>query len=133
MKSIVRNIILYSGSLFILPNIVGGVHISGGIWTYLFGGIMLTFMMTIIKPILNVISFPFNLITLGFFSIFTNAFILYLLTIFVSGIIIRPYKFNGLDFLGFVIPGFMFNTLFAFLAASVILSAIVTLIKWIIE
>jgi hypothetical protein len=27
----------------------------------------------------------------------------------------------------------MFNTLFAFLAASIILSAIVTLIKWIIE
>jgi len=133
MKGLVRNIVLYSGSLFILPVIVPGVHITGGIATYLFGGIMLTIMMTVIKPILNIISFPFNLVTLGFFSIFTNAFILYLLTIFVSGIIIRPYKFSGLDFLGFAVPGFMFNTLFAFLAASVILSAIVTLIKWIIE
>ncbi|HVZ58566.1 MAG TPA: phage holin family protein [Patescibacteria group bacterium] len=133
MKTLLRNIALYSGALFILPFIVGGVEISGGIWTFIFGGIMLSIMMTVIKPVLNVISFPFNLVTLGFFSIFTNAFILYLLTIFVNGILIHPFRFGGANILGFVIPAIGFNTLFAFLAASFVLSFIVTGIKWLIE
>lgn len=94
---------------------------------------MLSIMMTVIKPVLNVISFPFNLITLGFFSIFTNALILYLLTIFVNGIIIHHYRFSGVNVFGFVVPSFTFNTLFAFLAASFMLSLIVTAIKWLIE
>lgn len=94
---------------------------------------MLSIMMTVIKPILNVISFPFNLVTLGFFSIFTNALILYLLTIFVNGIIIHHYRFPGVNVFGFVVPSITFNTLFAFLAASFMLSLIVTAIKWLIE
>lgn len=133
MKGLVRNVAIYSVSLFILPFIVGGVEITGGLWTYIFGGIMLSAMMTIIKPILNIISFPFNLMTLGFFSIFTNVFILYLLTIFVTGIIIHPYKSHGMNVFGFVIPPISFNTLFAFLASALVLAAIVTLIKWLIE
>ncbi len=133
MKSLIRNVALYSGALFLLPIIINGVSITGGIWTYLFGGLMLTIMMTVIKPILNVISFPFNLITLGIFSIFTNAFILYLLTIFVAGIIIHSYTFAGLHLLGFVIPSFKMSTLFAFLSASFTLSIIVTGIKWLLE
>lgn len=133
MKGLVRNVAIYSGALFILPYIVGGVEITGGLGTSIFGGIMLSAMMTIIKPILNVISFPFNLMTLGFFSIFTNAFILYLLTIFVTGIMIHPYKSEGVNIFGFVIPPITFNTLFAFLASALVLAIIVTIIKWLIE
>jgi len=133
MKGIVRNVIIYSVALFIIRFIIPGVEITGGLWTYLFGGIMLTIMMTLIKPILNIISFPFNLVTLGVFSIFTNALILYLLTVFVTGIMIHSYRFDGLNLLGFIIPALTFNTLFAFLAASVVLSALVTGIKWLIE
>jgi putative membrane protein len=133
MKGLVRNVAIYSGALFILPFIVGGVDVTGGLWTNIFGGIMLSIMMTVIKPILNIISFPFNLMTLGFFSIFTNAFILYLLTIFVTGIMIHPYKSDGMNILGFVIPPITFNTLFAFLASALILSLIVMIIKWLIE
>jgi putative membrane protein len=133
MKGLVRNVAIYSGALFILPSIVGGVEISGGLGTTIFGGLMLSIMMTVIKPILNVISFPFNLMTLGFFSIFTNAFILYLLTIFVTGIMIHPYKSGGLNIFGFVVPPITFNTLFAFLASALVLAMIVTIIKWLIE
>jgi len=133
MKGMVRNIAIYSGALFILPFVVGGVDITGGLGTTIFGGLMLSVMMTVIKPILNIISFPFNLMTLGFFSIFTNAFILYLLTIFVTGIMIHPYKSGGLDVFGFVIPPITFNTLFAFLVSALVLSIIVTIIKWLIE
>lgn len=133
MKGLARNVAIYSGALFILPNIIGGVEITGGVWTYIFGGLMLSVMMTLIKPVLNVISFPFNLMTLGFFSIFTNAFILYLLTIFVTGIMIHPYKSHGASIFGFVIPPIAFNTLFAFLASALVLAAIVMIIKWLIE
>ena len=101
--------------------------------TLFFGGVMLTLMMFILKPLLNVLTFPFNLVTLGLFSIFTNALILYLLTVFVPGIIIQAFMYEGADFFGFIIPQINFSTLFAFLAASLVLAGFTTGIRWLIE
>ncbi len=94
---------------------------------------MLTIMLLILKPLLNILTFPFNLITLGLFSIFTNALILYLLTVFVPGIIIQAFTFTGANIYGFIIPGMHFSTLFAFLTTSILLAAITTGIRWLIE
>lgn len=133
MKLIARSIIIYTLALYVLPYVVTGVVISRDIFTLLFAGIVLTLMMFTIKPILDVISFPFNLLTMGLFSIFTNAVILYLLTVFVNGIIIKAYRFGGAEIAGFIIPAISFNTLFAFLAAAFVLSLIVTTMKWLTE
>lgn len=133
MKLIVRNLVIHTAALYLLPFIISGVTLSGGYGTLIFAGIMLTLMMLIVKPILDIISFPFNLLTLGLFSVFTNALVLYLLTVFVNGILIQSYKFGGANIGGFIIPPIMLNTLFAFMSASIALSIIITLIKWLIE
>lgn len=132
MKSILRNFAINTLALYLLPFIVPGVIIND-ITTLFFGGFTLTLMLFILKPILNVLTFPFNLITLGLFSIFTNALILYLLTVFVPGIIIQAFVFPGADYFGFIIPSITFNTLFAFLSASIVLAGITTGIRWLIE
>ncbi|MBP6882135.1 MAG: phage holin family protein [Candidatus Levybacteria bacterium] len=133
MKGIIRNLVIHTIALFLLPFVVPGVTLAGGLGTLIFAGVMLTLMMLIVKPILDIISFPFNVMTLGLFSIFTNSLVLYLLTVFVNGIIISGYRFGGADIGGFIIPAITFNTLFAFLAAAFVLSLIITLIKWLIE
>ncbi len=40
---------------------------------------MLAILFLVLKPILNIISFPVNLVTLGMFNIFINALLIYLL------------------------------------------------------
>lgn len=133
MKSIVRRIVFYSVALFLTSQIATGLSVSGGFTAYLIGGIALSLLFLIVKPILSIVTLPLNIITLGLFSFITNAIILYLLTIFVSSISISAFTFKGFSFAGFVAPNFYVNNFFAFIIASILLSFIVEVLKWLIK
>lgn len=133
MKAIVRKLSFYAFSLFLLTQIFTGVKISGGITTYIIGSIALSLMFLIIKPILTIITLPLNLVTLGLFSFLTNAVILYLLTVVVSGITISAFLFNGFSFVGFVVPKIYINEFFAFIVSSFFLSIFVGFLSWLIK
>lgn len=133
MKSILRRIIFYSVALYIVAQVLAGVKVSGGLTMYIVGGVVLSILFLLIKPILSLITLPLNIITLGLFSFVTNAIILYLLTVFVPNISVSAFKFSGLSFWGFVIPKFSINTFFAFIIASILLSLILGFLKWLIK
>lgn len=133
MKSILRNIIFYALSLFVLSQFFAGVKISGGLPTYVFGGIVLSIMFLIVKPVLNIVAMPLNIVTLGTFSFFINVIILYLLTIFVPSIKIMPFVFQGYSIAGFIIPRVSLNQFFAVFVVGIFLSVIVTFLSWLIE
>jgi len=132
MKGFVRNVLFNAFSIFLLTQIIGGVKVSGGIPTYLFGGIALTILLVFLKPILNILALPLNIVTLGFFSFLTNIIIFYLLTVIVPGINITAFTFPGFSYSGFVIPSFYFNVLFAFLIVAFLQSLIVSFLSWLV-
>jgi putative membrane protein len=133
MKTILRGIVFYSVALFLTAQILQGVKMTGGLTTYLVGGIVLSILFFLVKPVLGIITLPLNIITLGLFSFVVNAIILYLLTIFVPNISITAFKFSGFSFLGFVAPQFSINNFFAFITASILISFIVGFLKWLIK
>lgn len=133
MKSFLRNTVIHTLALFLLPKIIPGVLIQGGTTTLLLGGFVLTLMYLTLKPILSILSFPLNLLTFGLFSVITNSLLLYLLTIFVPGIIVRAFSYPRVEWLGFVIPSFSLNTFFAFAVSAIVLAALVGGIRWLIE
>jgi len=133
MKSILRNIVFYAVALFLTAQSLSGVVVSGGLWAYIIGAIVLSILFVLVKPILSIITLPLNIITLGLFSFFTNAIILYLLTVFVPNISIGAFIFRGFSFLGFVVPSISVNNFFAFIFASVLVSIIVGFLKWLIK
>jgi len=133
MRSILRRIVFYSIALFLVTQILEGVRVNEGLIAYIVGGIVLSILFLLIKPILNIVTLPLNIITLGLFSFIINAIILYLLTIFVPNISVSAFKFNGFSFWGFVIPQLSINNFFAFIIASILLSLIVGFLKWLIK
>ncbi|MBI2430906.1 MAG: phage holin family protein [Candidatus Levybacteria bacterium] len=133
MKTILRNVVLHAVSLFILWQLVPGVKIVGGLQTYLVAGVMLAFISAFVRPILNILTLPFNLVTMGAFSFLSNALILYILTAFVPQIMISPFTFQGASFLGFIIPKIVFNLFFAYIVSAFVLSAITSVISWLIK
>lgn len=130
MKSIIRNTAVNGLSLFILTQLPAGVKAQGGLMTFILGGLALSIMFKILKPILSIISLPINLLTLGLFSSVINILIFYLLTVLVSEISISSFIFPGASFAGFVVPRMEVNTFFAFLIVSVAQSFIVNTILW---
>jgi putative membrane protein len=133
MKSILRSIGIFLLALYFIPQIVPGFTIDGGFQTLLIGAIVLALMFLILKPILNIISFPVNMLTLGLFSIITNAFILYLLTILVPDITVQPFTYPQAHFYGFIIPRIAFDTFFSYVFSAFILSCINSGIRWMIK
>ena len=133
MRSLIKNSAINGFSLFLLTLILPGVSVSGGYMTFIIGGIFLAVFFKILKPMLNLISLPLNLITLGTFSFLINVFIFYLVTVFVPDISINAFTFEGASFGGFVIPRVSLNIFFAYIAASFLHVSIVSILHWLIK
>ncbi len=133
MKTLLRRIFLYSFTLFVMPLLIPGFHVHGGFWILLVGGTALALMFLILKPILNILSFPVNLMTLGLFSVFNSALILYLLTVFVGSITVVAFTYPRTDLAGVIIPALTFNTFLAYIYSAFVLSFIDSFLTWIMS
>ena len=133
MKGIIRTIAIYTGSLVLLPYIIPGVRIDGNWLTFLFAGIILALLYTLLKPILKIISFPLNIATFGLFSLVINVVIFYLLTVFVPQITIHSFVFSGVSYAGFSIPKIAVNEFFSYILAALCILLITSGIKWILD
>lgn len=133
MKTILRRIAIYTFILFLLPALIPGVKIIGGLETLFIGGTALALMFLVLRPVLTIISFPINLLTLGLFSVITNAFILYLMTRFVEGITISPFAYSAISFRGFTTPEIFFNFYFAYAFTAFIISLIESALAWLMD
>src|SRR5680860_518449 len=133
MKSILRNTLINAFALFLISQAISGMHISGCFETYLCGVFALSLLFLILKPILNIIAIPLNIVTLGFFSVITNIIIYYLLTVFVPSISITDFTYQGFSYAGFIIPRFYINIFFSFITVSFMQSVIFSFVSWLMR
>lgn len=130
MKGILKNTVFNAIAIFILSQSLSGVKVNGGIDTLLLSGFILSVLFIFIKPILNLVSLPLNMITLGLFSFLSNAILLYILTIFVPNVTISPFTFKGFSLAGFIIPVMQFNSFWAFIVSAFALSLVINFFNW---
>jgi putative membrane protein len=64
-------------ALFVASWMLSGVSYGDSWWTLLVAGIVFTLVNMWIKPVLTLLSIPFIVVTLGFFYLLINVFILY--------------------------------------------------------
>jgi len=96
-----------------------------------FAGLIFAVLNIFVKPILKLLSLPFNLITFGFFSFFVNLIVLYGVTYFNSKFKIVGFHFSGYTFSGFNIPAYDLNQLISALLASFVIGIVVSFLHWI--
>ena len=130
MKGLLRRFLYYSIALFLSTQILAGFKLHGGLQVYIVTGIILSLMMLLLKPIIQFLSIPLNMITFGLFSFLINAIILFLLTVFVAQVTVEPFMLPGISFLGFAIPSIGLNKWFAYLVASFVISGVYSLLIW---
>lgn len=133
MKSILRHIIFYSISLYIVSQLFSGLKITGGIQTIFISGALFTGLSMVLGPILKIITLPLTIVTLGLFSFVINAIILYILTIIISDVHVSAFIIEKVRYDHFVIPTIHVNIILAFVFLSAIISALVGLLTWLTE
>ncbi len=96
-------------AVYLTVNIVPGITLEGGWMTLALVSLVWSVIITVVKPILSILSLPLTIITLGLFSFVLNALL-----------------FWGMEF---VVPGFDVAGWWPALLGSIVLS----LITWLIE
>ncbi len=81
--------LIYSLAIFLVSKIIPGIHIDSA-QTALFAGAALGLLNVLVRPVLRVLTFPINLITLGLFGLVLNVLLFWSAAYFVEG-----YEISG--------------------------------------
>lgn len=91
LKKLVINIISSAIGLYLAVKFIPGVNFNGSLWLILLFGVIMGLVNSYIKPVLKILFFPLNILTLGIFSLIIDLFLVWLVidvlsTIELSGL-----------------------------------------------
>jgi len=133
MRGLFKHFLIDTATLYGTSVAISGIYFEKGISTLLLTGFVLTLTTMIIKPIVNVLLLPINLVTLGLFKWLGFAITLYLVTLIVPGFQLHDFVFRGYSSSFFTIPGLTLTGTLAFMAFSFLISTISSFIYWIFK
>ena len=133
MKKILRAIGINALALLLTAILIPGFHITASLGSFVTAGLLLTVIAFIVRPILQVLTLPFTIITFGLFSLITNAIVLWILQRFAP-IIITTFSTHEIALAGISIPKIEISSIIlAYIVIAGFLSLITAGINWLIE
>lgn len=133
MKGLLRSFAIHSGVLWFIATNVGGLEFANDPKILLSGALALTLVDTLIKPFINLLLLPFNLVTLGTFRWVSSVAALYLTTLVVPGFAIKAFTYPGLVSSYFIIPSITLSLVGAYILIAILVSFLVSLLFWLLH
>lgn len=133
MKTIIRHYAIDTFTLYLVSTVASGIVFQNGLQTLFLAGVGLMVASLLIKPIINVLLLPINLITFGVFKWLSSAIALYLVTMVVPGLRIERFFYPGLVTSWIDIPQLSFEGLMAFVAFSLLMSFVTSFFHWLVK
>jgi len=133
MKKILRLTLLFSFSLVCTNLLWNNLTFETTPWTYIKTALVLAIFEIILKPILKIILFPINLLTLGLFRAVIDTVGLYLAAFVFSDFYVGNIHSSSTYFFGLNIPQFNFTGFWAFLITSLTIGFFLNLFTIIIK
>jgi uncharacterized membrane protein YvlD (DUF360 family) len=133
MKKILRLTLLFSFSLVCTNLVWNNLSFQITPWTYIKTALVLAIFEVILKPILKIVLFPINLLTLGLFRAVIDTVGLYLAAFVFSDFYVSNIHSASFSFFGLTIPQFNFTNFWAFLVTSLTIGFFLNLFTIIIK
>lgn len=133
MRTIFKHFIINTVTLYLIAQVISGISFAQGSYTLLLAGFVLTLTTMIVRPVINILLLPINLITFGFFKWIGYAITLYLVTLIVPGFKLMDFIFRGFNSYWFSLPAISLSGLLAFIAFSFIISILSSAFYWIFK
>lgn len=133
MRKIFRLTLLFSFSLVCTNLLWHNLTFQVTPWTYIKTALILAIFEVILKPILKIILFPINLLTLGLFRAVIDTVGLYLAAFIFSDFYVSSIHSLSTVFFGLTIPSFNFTNFWAFLVTSLTIGFFLNLFTIIIK
>ncbi|GMR04742.1 MAG: phage holin family protein [Thermodesulfobacteriota bacterium] len=96
MSTIILRLSILSVGIFLAAYLVPGIH-AAGYGPIIEAAILLGLFNLIIKPILFILTLPINILSLGLFTFLINGFLLWFVSVFISGLEVAGF---GVSILG---------------------------------
>jgi len=133
MKNILKHYIVDTISLYLISQVVSGMYFENGINSLLLAGLGIMLTSFLVKPIINLLLLPINLLTFGLFRWISSAITLYIVTLIVPGFRIHEFIFSGFSSPWIDIPSLSLVSPISFIAFSFIITAVTSVIYWLIK
>lgn len=133
IRKAIKYFLVNSTSLYLINLAISGLSFSNGTSTLLLTALALMGASLVIKPIINILLLPINLITFGLFRWVTYAVMLYLVTLIVPGFEVTKFYFSGLSTYWITIPQISLNGILAFIAFSLIITITSSILDWLLK
>lgn len=133
IKKYLRLFLVNLVSFWLVSKLVEGVNYSGGLQTLAWAALALMIVNLAVKPLVNLLLLPINLITLGAFRWLVNVLTLYLVILIVPQLKISAFLFPGFNYQGFIIPPIFLATFWVFVIVSFLISLISSFFLWLAE
>jgi len=133
IRRALKYFLINSVTLYLISLVVSGMVFANGPTTILLTGVALTVASLIIRPIINILLLPLNLITFGLFRWVGYAITLYIITLVVPGFQIAGFVFKGLSSYWISIPSISLGGVVSFIAFSFVISTTSSLLDWLLK
>lgn len=133
MKSLIKIYLISTLALFFASRLFTGIILEKGLESLALAGLGLALISLLVKPLINLLLLPLNLITFGLFRWVSSAIALYLVTLIVPGFRIIGFSFAGYSSRWLDIPAFSLGSFFAFIGFSFAISVFASIIHWLIR
>jgi len=133
MRSLIKHFIIDTITLYLVSQTVSGISFVEGMYTLLLAGFVLMLATLIVRPVINILLLPINLITFGLFKWVTYAITLYLVTLIVPGFSLAEFIFKGFSSYWFSVPAISLYGILAFIAFSFVISTVSSILYWIFK
>lgn len=133
MRTLLKHFVINTVTLYLISQAVAGITFENGLYTLCLTGLVLMVVTTVIKPIINILLLPFNLVTFGLFKWITYAITFYLVTLLVPGFKIAGFVFGGVESYWFSLPSLTLEGTMAFMAFAFLISFVSSFIYWIFK
>lgn len=134
IKRILRAFVIEGTALYLASQIASGLFFEKGITSLLLTGLALAAASFVVRPVINILLLPINLVTFNFFRWASHAVTLFLVDLVLSEFSIRNFSFNGLQTEWITLPPIFFEQgVVAYLAFSFLIAGLANGIYWVME
>jgi putative membrane protein len=131
MKKNARSLVISLIAFLIVAYYYPGFEYGANLGVLMVSGAVFSVLTIFVKPVINLLSLPFNLLTFGFFSFAINILILFGVSYLIPAFKIVGFNYPGFTYSGFVIPSWDLTQLVSALVASFLIGLISTVLFWI--
>lgn len=133
MKYLLKRYLIIAIAVYLVTQIIGGFFIENSWKGFFYSALILTILMYIAKPIVDLFLLPINLLSLNLASWLMNILTIYIWTLLATDITISSWQFEGFKFSLFSLSPFYFLRWQMIILVGIVLTIVIQVLNWVLK